>query len=129
MSTQQQVLDAVRRLPLGQQQRLAEQIIQQTTKSRSIMLVAIKRLPQEKQHRLDALADKNADGQLTAEERSELNHLVAVAQQLALENAQALVRAQRPELFDVSGRPVRRRVQEAVRSKARSERVIRTKNK
>lgn len=127
MSTQQQVLDALRRLPLRQQQRLAAQIIQQTIKSPSITLVAIKRLPQEKQRRLDALADKNAEGQLTAEEHSELNHLVA--QQLALENAQALVRAQRPELFDVSGRPVRQRVQEAVRAKARSERVIRKKNK
>jgi hypothetical protein len=58
MSTEQQVLEAVRRLAPRQRRRLAEQIIQQTTKSSSVMFVAIKRLAQKKQDQLDRLADK-----------------------------------------------------------------------
>ncbi len=129
MSTEQQVLDAVRRLPSHQQQRLGEQIIKRAAKSPSVILVAIRRFPQKKQRRLDALADKNTEGQLTAAERSEVNRLVAEAQQLALENALVLVRAQRPELFDSSGRPLRQRVQEAVRAKVRGERAVRNHGK
>jgi len=125
MMTQKQVLDAVRRLPLQQRQQLGEQIIRQSSKSPSFTLVAIKRLAQKKQRRLDLLADKNTEGRLNMAERAELNRLVAEARQLALENAQALVRAQRPELFGVSGKPVERRVREAVRIKSRAEEMLR----
>ena len=125
MMTQKQVLDAVRRLPPDQRQQLGEQIIRQSTKSPSFTLVAIKRLPQKKQRRLDFLADKNTEGSLNVTERAELNRLVAETRQLALENAQALVRAQRPELFGVSGKPVKRRVREAVRIKSRAEEMLR----
>ena len=124
MSTQQQVLDAVRRLAPQQRQQLAEQIIQQGSTSPLVTLVAIKRLAKKKQNRLDRLADRNTEGALTAAERAELYRLVAEARQLAMENAQALVRAQRPELFDASGRPLRRRVQEAVRAKSRAEHAV-----
>ena len=125
MMTQKQVLDAVRRLPPHQRQQLGEQIIRQSARSLSFTRVAIKRLPQKKQRRLDFLADKNTEGNLNAAERAELNRLVAEARQLALENAQALVRAQRPELFGVSGKPLKRRVREAVRTKAQAEETVR----
>src|SRR2546428_12055759 len=118
MMTQKQVLDAVRRLPPDQRQQLGEQIIRQSTKSPSFTLVAIKRLPQKKQRRLDFLADKNTEGNLNAAERAELNSLVAEARHLALENAQALVRAQRPELFGVSGKPLNGRARDVLRTKA-----------
>jgi len=124
MMTQKQVLDAVRRLPLHQRRQLGEQIIRQSTKSPSFTLVAIKRLVQKKQRRLDFLADKNTEGRLNVAERAELNRLVAETRQLALENAQALVRAQRPELFGVSGKPLKGRVREAVRTKAQAEAMV-----
>ena len=125
MMTQKQVLDAVRRLPPHQRQQLGEQIIRQSARSPSFTLVAIKRQPQKKQRRLDFLADKNTEGSLNVAERAELNRLVAEARQLALENAQALVRAQRPELFGVSGKPLKGRVREALRTKARAEGTVR----
>jgi len=125
----QEVLDAVRRLPSNQRLRLAEQIMRETAQAQAVTLVSIQRFPTHKQRRLDALADKNTEGQLTEVERLELERLVAEAQQLALENAQVLVRAQRPDLFDASDRPIKRRVMEAVRAKARAERALGDKRK
>ena len=127
MITQQQVLNAVRRLPQHQQRQLAEQIMQETAKSPPMTLVALKSFPSQNQHRLDALADKNVEGRLTRAERAELRRLVDEAQRLSVENARALVRAQRPALFDTNGHPIKRRVQQAVRAKARAERATRNK--
>jgi hypothetical protein len=53
-----------------------------------------------KQGRLDQLLDKNAEGEITAEEKAELNALVAEAEQLMVENARELAdfaRSQSPQ--------------------------------
>lgn len=47
----------------------------------------IRRLTRRKQTRLDVLMDKNNDGQLTREERVELEELVKEAEGLTLANA------------------------------------------
>jgi hypothetical protein len=125
----QRALAIVRQLPADQRWRLVEQMMRQTASAETVTLVRIKRFPEHKQRRLDVLADKNTEGRLTETERSELERLVAETQKLALANAQAVICAQRPELFDLSGHPIKRRVMEAVRAKARAERAVRNKHK
>ena len=125
----QYALKIMHRLPRHQRRQLAEQILRETSESPEVVMVNIQCFPPQKQRRLDALADKNTEGKLTEAERQELGRLVTEAQRLALENAQALLRAQRPELFDSFGRPLKMRVQEAVRSKARAERAAYFKSK
>jgi hypothetical protein len=60
----------------------------------------IKKFPTAKQQRLDQLLEKNADGSLTANERSALELLVAEAEALMVENSQRLAefaRSQTPQ--------------------------------
>lgn len=53
----------------------------------------LKRLATAKQGRLDELLDKNAEGRITAEERTKLEQLVAQAEQVMVENARRLANA------------------------------------
>ncbi|MBM3242806.1 hypothetical protein FJZ31_41625 [Candidatus Poribacteria bacterium] len=81
--------------------------IQQARSDESIILIALKRFPKEKQQRLNFLAEKNTEGTITKEELSEFGKLVDEAQALMLQNKETLARVIRPDLFDKKGRPMR----------------------
>lgn len=52
---------------------------------------SLKKLAPAKQRRLDALLQKNAEGQITSSEKARLEALVAEAEQLMVNNAKLLV--------------------------------------
>jgi hypothetical protein len=84
----------------------------------STISVDLLRLDAECQARLDVLLDKNNAGCLTPEEHQELEHLVAQYEHILLQNAEALLRAARPDLVDASGRINRARLAKAARRTA-----------
>ena len=84
----------------------------------SLILIALKQFPKEKQQRLNFLAEKNTEGTITKEELSEFEELVGETQALMLQNTETLARVIRPDLFDKKGRPIRRLLTQAVRAKA-----------
>lgn len=63
----------------------------------------LRRLPEERQHRLNALMDAHAEGELAPGERRELEALVAEADDLDFANARRL--AEHRELMRASVRP------------------------
>jgi hypothetical protein len=67
------------------------------------------RIPPEQQQRMDELADKCNEGQLTPGEHQEYKQLVEEAQRLTIENAKTLARFKAPELFNLSERSSRTR--------------------
>src|SRR6266852_5102097 len=81
--------------------------------------VELQRLDVESQARLDWLLDQNNEGRLTPAEREELQSLVAQYEHMLLQNAEALLRATRPDLVDASGRINRVRLAKAARRTAR----------
>ena len=83
-----------------------------------LTLIVLKRFPQEKQQRLNCLAEKNTEGTITKAEFSELEELVGETQALMLQNTETLARAIRPDLFDKKGRPIKHLLTQAVRAKA-----------
>jgi hypothetical protein len=74
-------------------------------------------LPDKTQQRLHFLMEKNTDDTITEEEVSELEELVKETQTLMLQNTETLARVIRPDLFDKNGRPIKRRIAQAVREK------------
>ena len=110
-------LAAVEQLPINLQRQLAEQVLAATVEE-DLMIVYFQRLSPVSLARLQELMDKNNDGQLTRAERLELERLGAKADELMLKNSKSLARATRPELFDESGKPVKKRVQAALKSRA-----------
>ena len=109
------VLAAARQLPPKLQQQLAEQLLTTAVPDRSTTAVYLKRLSPQKQDRLKVLMDKNSEGQLRQAERTELERLGAEIDELLLPNSLALARTLRPELFNERGRPMKRRLQQALR--------------
>ena len=92
---------------------------QQAPSDESFILIALKQFPEEKQQRLNFLAEKNTEGTITKEELSEFEELVDETQALMLQNTETLARLIRPDLFDEKGRPIRCLLTQAVRAKAR----------
>jgi hypothetical protein len=109
------VLAAARQLPPKLQQQLAEQLLTTAVPDRSTTAVYLKHLSPQKQDRLKVLMDKNSEGQLRQAERTELERLGAEIDELLLANSLALARTLRPELFNERGRPMKRRLQQALR--------------
>ena len=91
---------------------------QQAPSDESFILIALKQFPEEKQQRLNFLAEKNTEGTITKEELSEFEELVDETQVLMLQNTETLARVIRPDLFDEKGRPIRHLLTQAVRAKA-----------
>lgn len=118
-------LAAVERLPLKQQRQLAEQLLASGGSKKASVTVRLRRLPQNKQLRLAELMDKNSEGTLTAFERAELKALGKLVDDAMLSNSLALARAGRPELFDAKGRPVKRRLQQAISKRSKREKTRR----
>jgi hypothetical protein len=95
------------------------------------VLVRLRRLAPQQQRRLAELMDKSNEGALRGAERAELRRLVKQVDAILLANSRALARAARPELFSKRGRPIARRVRQALREphqapagrRARGERV------
>ena len=73
-----------------------------------LTLIALKQFPEEKQQRLNFLAEKNTEGSITKEERFELEWLVDEEQSLMLQNTETLARSIRPDFFDKQARPIKR---------------------
>ena len=92
--------------------------IQQARDDDSLTLIALKQFPAEKQHRLNFLTEKNAEGIITKEELSELEELVGEAQALMLQNTETLARTILPDLFNEKGEPIKSLITQAVRAKA-----------
>ena len=86
-----------------------------------LTLIALKQFTEEKQQRLNFLAEKNTEGSITKEERFELEGLVDETQALMLQNTETLACVIRPDLFDKKGRPIKRLITQAVHAKARHE--------
>lgn len=93
---------AVEQLPIKLQRQLAEQVLTTVTAD-ELLIIPLKRLGHDENERLQELMDKNNDGLLTKNERLELDKLVAVVDEMMLENSKAFARAMRPELFDENG--------------------------
>ncbi len=110
-------LAAVEQLPVNLQRQLAEQVLAAMAEE-DLTIVYFQRLTPASHARLQELMDKNNDRQLTRAERLELERLGAKADELMLKNSKSLARATRPELFDESGKPVKKRVQAALKSPA-----------
>lgn len=107
-------LAAADRLPLKQRRQLAERLLGLTASKQNSITINLRRLPQSKQTRLAELMDKNSEGTLTASEGKELKALGNEVDETMLSNSITLARAARPELFDASGRLIKRRFRQAI---------------
>lgn len=110
-------LAAVEQLPINLQRQLAEQVLLDVA-SDEVLIVHLRRLSPDENARLQALMDKNNDGLLTKSEQQELERLGAKVDELMLENSRLLARVKRPELFDENGDPIKRRIQNALKTSA-----------
>ncbi len=105
---------AVGQLPPKHQRLLVERLVAATVLRENTTVVYLRRLAPEKQARLAALMDKNDNHQLSRREKLELNRLGSEVDQMLLDNSQALASAQRPELYDKQGRPIKNRFRQAM---------------
>ena len=107
-------MTAVEQLPPKHQKLLVERVISATLLRENTTIVYLRRLAPQKQSRLAALMDKNNDRRLSRAEKLELEQLGSEVDQMLLDNSQALAYALRPDLFDEQGRPIKRRLRQAL---------------
>jgi hypothetical protein len=111
-------LAAAEQLPRRQRRLLAERLFASTALDARSVIVHLERLPLEKQARLRELMDKSNEGALTRTERKEITRLGLEVDQTMLSNSLVLARSLRPELFDKTGQPMRRRFRHALTSQS-----------
>jgi hypothetical protein len=100
----QSVLQQARRLPAKAQRQLAETLLRpKQPQDEEVMVVTVRRMDAASQERLQALMERNNQGELNPRERTELEALVARYEALMLSNTEALLRSSHPELFARSG--------------------------
>lgn len=117
---------AVEQLPIKLQRQLAEQVLTTATTD-ELLIIPLKRLSHDENERLQELMDKNNDGLLTKNERLELDKLVAIVDEMMLENSKAFARAMRPELFDESGNLIEKRARLVMNSSTPKRRIQKRK--
>ncbi len=102
-----EICAAAERLPLKLKQQLTKRLLATTIIKASATVIYLKRLSPKKQSRLHLLMDKNNEGRLTSQERTELTKLGAEVDRIMLDNSRMLAQAVRPELFDEHGRRIK----------------------
>lgn len=107
---------AVEQLPVKLRLELAERVMESVKDEEETLFVRFRWLSAKKQARLQKLMDKNNEGDLTSAERSELEQLGKEHDEIVLHNSKALARISHPELFDKKGRPIKRRIEAALKA-------------